>query len=136
MELPARLEPFVGSLFTVDGAEGGILSKQIQAIELLDEIPEGAKKGTVSWREALYRKLDRDETIAIFAALGFFWSMDDFEDYKELSKRRTSEGMRRAAEREKAAAPNDGSATSRLIVAVLGLLFAFGRWASFGRCWG
>ena len=103
MELPARLEPFVGSLFTVDGAEGGILSKQIQAIELLDEIPEGAKKGAISWREALYRKLDRDETIAIFAALGFFWSMDDFEDYKELAKRRTAEGMRRAAEREKEA---------------------------------
>lgn len=94
MPLPAVLQPFTGSTFTVNGAPGGVLKSQSQAIELLDEIPEG---GTgVSWREALYRKLEKDETIGIFKALGIALDPDAFEDYAALAKAR--EEARQAAQ--------------------------------------
>ena len=86
--LPEVLRPFVGSLFTIEGALGGVLRNQIQGIELLDEIPIGAKKGQVAFREALFRKLSIGETIAVFGALGFVWTTSDFEDFEELSKAR------------------------------------------------
>ena len=82
LELPETLLPFVGSTFTVEGAPGGILKTQAQGIELLDEIPEGGE-GT-SWREALYRKLEKQETIGIFGALGFTLDPDLFESWDEL----------------------------------------------------
>ena len=79
--LPDTLLPFVGSTFTVDGAAGGMLRNQLQGIELLDEVPDGAE-GTAS-REALYRKLERQEAIGIFAALGFEWSDSDFDRWED-----------------------------------------------------
>ena len=87
--LPDALLPFVGSRFTVDGAQGGVLRNQIQGIELLDEVPEG---GTgAAFREALYRKLGRDETIGIFGALGFHYTTADFEDWDALVKQRNAQ---------------------------------------------
>lgn len=95
LALPDALLPFVGSTFTVEGARGGILKTQAQAIELLDEIPaEG--EGT-SWREALYRKLEKQETIGIFAALGFTLDPDGFEDYEALAKAREEARQAEAA---------------------------------------
>lgn len=91
MPLPAALQSFVGSTFTVNGAPGGVLQIQRQAIELLDEIPKGAQKGEIGWREALYRTLEKDETIGIFKALGIELDVDLFESYADLAKTRDAE---------------------------------------------
>lgn len=81
VKLPKDLVPFIGSIVTVEGVDGDILRKMTQAIELLDELPPGAE-GT-SFREALYADLDMDRTIAIFGALGFELTPDQFEDYDD-----------------------------------------------------
>lgn len=89
LPLPDDLLPFIGSTFTLEGAPGGALQAQSQAIELLDEIPEGGEG--ISWRDALYRNLGKAETMGIFAALGFELQDDQFEDWAELVARRDAE---------------------------------------------
>ena len=83
--LPESLERFDGGVFTLDGAAGGQLHKQIHAIELLDELPEDYEG--IGQRWTLRRNMNPAETRAVFGVLGYDLTDHVFEDKDEVMKR-------------------------------------------------
>ena len=83
LPLPDALSRFVGGNFTLDGAPGGQLQMQHQAIELIGEVPKGYK-GHAS-REALYRSLTAEETRGVFGALGMDLTDHEFDSFEEIT---------------------------------------------------
>lgn len=79
LPLPEALKRFVGGTFTLYGAAAGRLGNQLQAIELIGEVPEGYRGNP--FREALYRRLDAPETIRVFGALGMTLTLEDFQTF-------------------------------------------------------
>lgn len=77
--LPETLSKFDGGIFTLDGAEGGQLQKQIYAIEMLDELPKGYKG--IGHRWVLKRELSANETRAVIGKLGYDLSNHDFDEW-------------------------------------------------------